>query len=354
MSAADAAGHAGRRGFASDNTAGVEPRVLAAIAAANTGHAPPYGDDPWSTRAAAALCEAFGHDAEVLFCFGGTGANVIALASVTRPYEAVLCTESAHVWTSECAAPERFIGAKLVPLPATAGKLELATLAAALATPARGVHHARPRVVTITQPTEWGTLYTAQEIRALADLAHAHGLLLHVDGARFANAAAALGASLGECAPHLGVDLLSFGGTKNGLLGAEAVLVFDRALAAEAAWHRKQVTQLASKMRFLAVQFSAYLDDELWRELASHANAMAARLATALADCVEFACPVETNQLFPRLPAGVRTALQERWYFYTWDEQRSIARWITAFDTTADEVDAFAADVRRTLRASVD
>ncbi|MGE0485845.1 MAG: low specificity L-threonine aldolase [Gammaproteobacteria bacterium] len=335
------------RGFASDNTSGVHPRALAAIAAANTGHVPAYGDDPWTARAGEALRTAFDCDAEVLFCFGGTGANVVGLASVTRPHQSVLCADCAHVWTSEGGAPERFLGAKLVPLPSRHGKLDLATVQTALK-PGRGVHQVRPRALTITQPTEWGTLYSAGEIRALAELVHAHDMVLHVDGARFANAAAAAGATLADCAPRLGVDVLSFGGTKNGLLGAEAVLLFDRTLAADAAWQRKQATQLASKMRFLAAQFVAYLEDELWRELASHANAMAARLAATLDGVagLEFVCPVETNQLFPRLPPAALAALQADWYFYAWDEARSIARWITSFDTRADDVDAFAADVR--------
>ncbi|MCB1748065.1 MAG: threonine aldolase [Gammaproteobacteria bacterium] len=338
------------RGFASDNASGVHPRVLAALADANTDHVLPYGDDPWTARAIDALRSAFDSDAEVLLCFGGTGANVIGLASVTRPHEAVLCADSAHIWTSEGGAPERFLGGKLVPLPAHQGKLEPATVRTALK-PGRGVHQVRPRTLSITQPTEWGTLYRADEIRALAELVHAHDMVLHVDGARFANAAAASAASLADCAPRLGVDVLSFGGTKNGLLGAEAVLLFDRALAVDAAWQRKQATQLASKMRFLAAQFIAYLEHDLWRELAGHANAMAARLATALDGVagVEFVCPVETNQLFPRLPPAALAALQADWSFYAWDEAQSIARWITSFDTRAEEIDAFAAEVRRAV-----
>ncbi len=335
-----------RRSFLSDNAAGVHPRVLEALAAANSGHAPAYGDDRWTGDAVVAMRRAFDADAEVLFCFGGTGANVLALASVTRPHQAILCAASAHIWNDECAAPERFINAKLIPLPHTHGKLDCTTLAGCLR-PTRGVHHALPRVISITQPTEWGVLYTPDEIRALAAFAHEHELLLHVDGARFCNAAAALGVSLAELAPRCGVDILSFGGTKNGLLGAEAVLFFDRSLAAEAAWARKQAMQLASKMRFLSAQFLAYLEDDLWRELATQANAMAARLAGACSAVpgLSLVAPVDCNMLFAKLPAGAIAPLQERFPFHLWDASASIVRWLTAFDTTPADVDAFAAAI---------
>lgn len=336
------------RYFASDNAAGIHPRVLAAIAEANVGHALAYGDDAWTRRAADAIREAFASDAEVLFVFGGTGANVVGLASVMRRHQAVLCADSAHLWNSECAAPEQAFGGKIIPLPHMHGKLEASLLEPALR-PTRGVHHARPRVVSISQPTEWGTLYTRDELCALAAFAHAHGLLLHVDGARYANAAAALNLPLSALGADCGIDILSFGGTKNGLLGGEAVLLFDRALAEEGAYARKMATQLASKMRFISAQFIAYMEHELWRELAAHANAMAARLAQALADVptLEFVCPVETNMLFARLPLPALRRLREDFHFYAWDESAGIARWLTAFDTQAADVDAFAAAVRR-------
>lgn len=334
------------RGFASDNASGVHPRVLAALAEANVDHAIAYGADPWTARAEDALRTAFDADAEILLTFGGTGANVIGLAAVMRPFDAVLCAASAHLNNDECAAAERFIGSKLIPVEHDYGRITPAALEPHLG-PTRGVHHARPRVVSVTQPTEWGTLYTVAELRALAAFAHAHDLLLHVDGARFANAAAALDVSFAELGPRAGVDVLSLGGTKNGLMGAEAVLFFDRALAADAAYTRKQGMQLASKMRFLAAQFLAYLEDELWRELAAHANAMAARLASGTrgAPGVEFVCPVACNLLFPRLPPAALAPLQDTFAFYTWDAPRSIARWVTSFDTTAEDVDTFAAAV---------
>ena len=340
------------RSFASDNGAGVHPAVLAAINAANHGHASAYGNDPWTARASDALRAAFGGTAEILVTFGGTGANVVALATLTRRHDAILCADSAHILNSECAAVEHFCGGKLLPVASIDGKLSPALLAPVLG-PTRGVHQARPRVVSITQPTEWGALYSVDEMRALADFAHAHELFLHVDGARYANAAAALGLSLAALSAEVGVDVLSFGGTKNGLLGAEAVVVFDPALALEAAYARKQATQLASKMRFIAAQFLAYLENDLWRELAGHANAMARRLAAALDNVagLEFVCPVETNMLFPRLPRGVLEALQRDFYFYTWRDSDAVARWVTSFDTSAEDVDLFAAAVKRALHA---
>jgi len=340
------------RSLASDNGAGVHPEVLAAIAAANSGHASAYGNDAWTARALDALRDAFGGDAQAFLTFGGTGANVVALATLTRRYDAILCADSAHIVESECAAVEHYCGGKLLPIATADGKLTPALLAPALG-PTRGVHHARPRVLSITQPTEWGTLYSVDELRGLTAHAHDHELLVHVDGARFANAAAALGVSLAALSGDIGIDALSFGGTKNGLLGAEAVVVFNPALAEDAAYARKQSTQLASKMRFLAAQMLAYLDGELWRRLATQSNAMAARLALALQDVdgVEFVCPVETNMLFPRLPRAVLEALQRDFHFYTWRERDAVARWVTSFDTTPDDVDHFADAVRRALRA---
>ena len=340
------------RSFASDNGAGIHPAVLAAIADANRGHASAYGNDVWTHKALDALRAAFGGKAEALLCFGGTGANVVALATVTRRYDAILCADSAHIVNSECAAVEHYCGGKLLPLASIDGKLTPELVASALG-PTRGVHHARPRVLSIPHPTEWGTLYSVAEMRALCEFAHAHQLFVHVDGARFANAAAALEVSLAAISSEVGVDVLSFGGTKNGLLGAEAVVLFDSALIEEAAYARKQTTQLASKMRFLAAQFLAYLDGELWRSLASQANDMAAHLVAALQDVdgLQWVCPVETNMLFPRLPRAALAALQRDFDFYTWRDSDAVARWVTSFDTTRDDVDAFASAVKRALAA---
>ena len=339
------------RFFASDNASGVHPLMLDAIERANTGHAQAYGDDAWTAQAVAAIREAFDTEAEVLFTFNGTGANVVGLSAVTRPHQSVLCAESAHLWNSECGAPERFFGGKLIPVSDAYGKLTPAAIAPHLAQ-TRGVHHTQARVISITQPTEWGTLYTLDEIGELAAFAAQHDLLLHVDGARIANAAAALDVSFADLATRAGVDILSFGGTKNGLLAGEAVLIFDPALAGDAPYARKQAMQLASKMRFIAAQFAVYMEGELWRELASHANAMARRLADTLSgvEGLEFVCPVECNMLFPRLPRAALESLPAQFYFYTWDESQAIARWVTSFDTTEDDVDRFAAAVVDALK----
>lgn len=337
--------------FASDNGSGIHPEILDAITRANNGSATAYGDDPYSARAIAALRDAFGAAVEVYFTFGGTGANVLGIASVARSFHAVYCADCAHIWADECSAPEKFFGGKLVPVGSDNGKISPAAVDAAIGD-SRGVHHAVPRVISITQATEHGTLYTPAEMRALAEYAHDAGMLLHVDGARFANAAAALGVSLAEISTDVGVDILSFGGTKNGLMLGEAVIFFDPALAADAGFLRKQTTQLASKMRFIAAQFGALMTHELWRRNATHANAMSARLAAALAEIpgVELECPVQINALFVRLDPRYIEPLLEHSRFYLWDERRAVARWMTSFNTTTADVDAFAALVRDVAR----
>ncbi len=335
--------------FTSDNAAGIHPEVLAAITRANQGRAVAYGDDEHTARATALVRAQFGVEAEVLLVWGGTAANVIGLACVTAPYEAILCAETAHLAVDECAAPERFVGGKLVTLPVVHGKVTPAAVRGAL----RGVgvvHAVQPRVLSIAQPTEVGTVYTLAELGALAALCREHDLLLHVDGARLANAAAHLGVSLGAATTAVGVDLLSFGGTKSGLLGAEAVVLGERAHARGARFHRKQGMHLASKMRFLAAQIEALLTDELWLRVARHANAMARRLADGVHALphVELVHPVETNAVFARLPARTVAALHDDGYrFLVWepDPARPVVRWMTAFDTTDDDVDGFVAAI---------
>ena len=341
------------RGFASDNASGVHPRVLEAIAAANNGHAQPYGDDVWSERAACALQGAFDAHCEPLFCFGGTGANVIALATLGDPHDAVVCADTAHLWTSEGAAPERFLGSKILPVHSHHGKLTSALLEDFLQ-PGRGVHQPRPSILSVTQPTELGTVYSPQELRELCLLAHEREMRVHIDGARLANAAAALDTSLAAVSRECGADAVSFGGTKNGLMGGEVVLVFESSLFDKARRIRKQSMQLASKMRFLAAQFIAYLDAELWRQTASTANRMAARLYEGVSreTGVAFEYPVETNMLFPRLPLEVITELQQQYSFYTWDASRSVARWVTSFDTEDEEVDGLVAATTMALRTA--
>lgn len=335
--------------FTSDNAAGIHPDVLAAIARANDGRAVAYGDDEHTARALACLRAQFGEQAEALLVWGGTAANVIGLRCVTEPYEAVLCAETAHLAVDECAAPERFLGGKLLTIPVVDGKVTVDAVRAAI----RGVgvvHSAQPRVLSIAQPTEVGTVYTLAELGALAELCRERGLLLHVDGARLPNAAAHLGVSLRALTTDVGVDVLSFGGTKSGLMGAEAVVLLRPDKARGTRFHRKQGMQLASKMRFLAAQIEALLRDELWLRIARHANAAARRLADgvrALPD-VEIAYPVETNAVFARLPAPAIAALHAAGFqFLVWeaDPVRPLVRWMTAFDTTDADVDRFVAAI---------
>ena len=335
--------------FASDNASGAHPNVVEAIARANHDYALAYGNDQYSQRVAEKICQAFECDAEVLFTFGGTGANVVGLSSVTSSFEAIFCSDCSHIWSDECAAPQKFIGGKIVPITSEQGKIKPQDIAASLG-PDRGVHHARPKVVSLTQPTELGTLYTISELEALANFCQEHGLVLHVDGARFANAAAALELSLAQLSHQVGVDVLSFGATKNGALGAEAVIFFKPELAATSGFMRKQATQLPSKMRFIAAQFDALLTDDLWLKNAEHANAMATLLATACgANDIELLVPQQINALFPILEPQVIEKLQRDCDFYVWDEHHHVARWMTSFDTTSSEIDRFGALIRAAI-----
>jgi threonine aldolase len=333
------------RTFASDNGAGIHPTVLEALARANVGHARAYGHDPWTRRANGLIADAFGVPAETFFVWNGTGANVMALATLLQPAEAVVCTNWAHINVDETGAPERLLGAKLIDLPTPDAKLvpaQLDDLAHLL-----GVeHHAQPGVLSITQPTELGTLYTADEVAALCDTAHRMGMRVHLDGARLANATAALGgdvAALRSFTVDAGVDVVSFGATKGGLAYGEAVVYLDPELARRAPYVRKQVTQLPSKMRFIAAQFEAILTDELWIRLGAHANGMATRLAEAVAPLphVTLDHQPQVNSLFPVLPAELIRPLQDWCFFYDWDAHRHQVRWMTAWDTTEADVDRF-------------
>lgn len=333
--------------FASDNYAGVHPAVIAAIAAANGGFAPAYGDDDWTLALQERLREVFG-DVDAFPVFNGTGGNVTALATVMRPFEAVICAETAHINVDECGAPERFAGCKLVDLPTADGKLTPDLVRGAVVGTG-DQHHVQARVVSITQPTELGTVYTPAETAALAEVAHAAGLLLHVDGARLVNAAVGLGVGLREITTDCGVDVLTFGGTKNGLLGGEVVVFFRRDLAERYLFVRKQGMQLASKMRYVSAQLLRLLEGELWRETAGRANAMAQRLAAAAAAVpgVSVAYPVQANAVFVAVPTAVTTRLLEDYRFYTWDEQRGVVRWMCSWQTTPEDVDTLAAALRR-------
>lgn len=336
-----------RRGFASDNAATVHPEVLAAIGAANSGHAFGYGHDPLTQALERRFRQELGEAARAYPVWGGTAANVLSLRACCRPWEAVICAPSAHLNVDECGAPEALAGVKLLLARAERGKLTPEAVAAMIER-VGDEHAVQPRVVSVSQCTELGTVYTAQELAALAELAHAHGLLLHVDGARLGNAAAALGLPLRALTADVGVDVLSFGGTKNGLLGAEAVVFLRPGLDEGFAYLRKQSLQLASKMRFLSAQLHALLSDGLWLRCASHANRMAALLAERVAEVpeVRITQPVQTNVVFARLPRPAIAELRRRYDFYVWDERADEVRWMCAWDTTEEDVEEFAAAVR--------
>jgi threonine aldolase len=336
-----------RRGFASDNAASVHPEVMAALAAVNHGHAFGYGHDAYTQAVEARIAEAFGQPtAQAFFVFNGSGANVLCLRGSCRPWQAVICADSAHINTDEGGAPEAIAGVKTLTAPTADGKLTPAQVESLVAR-VGDEHAVQARVLSITQSTELGAVYSLDELAALAEVARARDLLLHVDGARIANAAAALGVSLHALTAEIGVDLLSFGGTKNGILLGEAVVVLNPALAPGFLYLRKQTLQLASKMRFLAAQFDALLSDGLWRRNAAHANAMAARLAQAAGSIagVTLTRPVQANAVFALLPRAATDALLEEFDFYVWDEETGEVRWMCSWDTTPEDVDQFAAAV---------
>jgi threonine aldolase len=339
-----------QRGFASDNNAGVHPRVMEAIRAANQGHVRAYGDDYETEAAVAKFREHFGAGVEVFFVFGGTGANVLGLRAVARPHHAVVCAETAHVNVDECGAPENFTGCKLLPLPTPDGKLRAVQIEPLLAQ-LGDQHHVQPRVVSVSQATELGTVYTSAETTQLAEFARGRGMLLHMDGARLANAAAHLGVSLRALTTEAGVDVLTFGGTKNGMMYGEAVVFFDSALARDFKFTRKQGMQLPSKMRFIAAQFNAILTEDFWLTPAAHANRMAGLLARELEQIprVEITQRVESNAVFARIPREHVARIQQQFFFYFWNKETSEVRLMCSFDTTEDDVRELARVVREAV-----
>ncbi|OEU92110.1 threonine aldolase [Streptomyces abyssalis] len=337
----------GVRGFASDNYAGAHPEVLAALALANGGHQPAYGDDEYTAHLQQTVRSHFGPRAEAYPVFNGTGANVISLQALTDRWGAVICADSAHIHVDECGAPERVGGLKLLTVPTENGKLtpEL------IDREAHGwddEHRAMPQVVSITQSTELGTLYTVEEIRAICDHAHERGMKVHLDGARIANAAAALDRPMRAFTNAVGVDVVSLGGTKNGMLFGEAVVVLDPGSVRAMKHLRKLSMQLASKMRFISAQWDALLSGDLWLRNARHSNAMARRLAEGVKDVdgVEILHPVQANAVFARLANEVSERLQKRYRFYFWDEAAGDVRWMCSFDTSEEDVDGFVAALR--------
>ena len=340
-----------KRSFASDNNAGVHPDILKAIKAANEGHVIAYGGDAITARAVKQFNKHFGRDIAVYFVFGGTGANVLGLKAITQSFQTIICAETAHVHVDECGAPENFTGCKLVLVPTPDGKLRVEQIKPLL----YGVgveHHVQPGVISVSQATEMGTVYTKKELKTLAAFAHDNGMWLHVDGARIANAAVSLGATLKEITADVGVDVLSFGGTKNGMMYGEAVVFFDQELAADFKYIRKQGMQLPSKMRFIAAQFECLLAGNLWRRNATHANRMAQILGGELAKLsqVKITQPVETNGVFATIPRKYIPALQKKYFFYVWDEEISEVRLMASFDTSEEDIRDFVKFVRKTVK----
>ncbi len=339
------------RTFASDNYAGIHPEILDAIVEANTGHARAYGADPVTGRFDEVIGEVFGVQAVAYPVFNGTGANVVALQAMVPKWGAVICAETAHINTDENGAPERMAGIKLATVPTLDGKLTPALVDRQ----ARGFgdqHHAQPAVVSISQVSELGTVYRPEELHDLAEPAYSLGLWLHVDGARLANAAAALGVGLAEAAG--GADVISLGATKNGAMGAEAIVVAEPAAAPGIEYIRKMDAQLASKMRFISAQLVAMFGSDLWLRNASHANAMARLLAAEAAEIpgVEITQEVEANGVFAVVPRTIVEDLRATSFFYDWEPSRGVVRWMCAFDTTAEDVHAFTARIRELLAAA--
>lgn len=331
-----------RKGFASDNNSGVHLAIFKAMEKANTGHVVGYGDDPFTQKAIDIFKEKFGAETEVFFVFNGTGANVLGLSTVTQSFNSIICAETAHIQEDECGAPEKLTGCKLLPVEPKNGKLTPEAVQQHL----KGFdfeHHSQPRVISISQVTEMGTIYHPKEIIALADLAHKNNMLLHMDGARIANAAVALNMDFKEFTKDCGVDILSFGGTKNGMMMGEAVLFFDPNLTTLTKYIRKQSMQLYSKMRFVGAQFLAYFENDLWKETATHSNKMAKLLEAEVAKIpqLKLTQKVEANGVFAIVPPEIIKPLQERFFFYMWNESVSEVRWMCSFDTTEEDIFEF-------------
>jgi len=331
------------RGFASDNNSGIHPLLLEAINKANVGHAIAYGDDEYTSRSVNIIKKHFGNKIEVFFVLTGTGANVLSISAITQSYNAVICAETAHIHCDECGAPEKFTNCKLITIPTSDGKLTPDAVKKHL----KGFgfeHHVQPKVISISQTTEMGTVYTPFEIRALSVLAHEHNMYLHMDGARLANAAVSLNLGFKDFTANTGVDILSFGGTKNGMLFGESLIFFRPELAINFKYVRKQSMQLVSKMRFISAQFESYLTNKLWYVNALHANKMALLLLKKVKDIpqIQITQNVQANAIFAIIPQHIIEPLMKKYFFYVWDESRNEVRWMTSFDTTPEDIDGFA------------
>lgn len=340
------------RAFGSDNWAGVHPDVLAAIAEANAGHAPSYGNDPWTEKAIEKIRALVGKNCDVFLLFSGTAANVLGLQSMVRSHQAVICSETAHVHTSEAGAAEKHIGCKLIPIPAPNGKISASDIPKQLGY-IGNEHHVQPKAVTVTQSTEYGTVYSLKELKEIAKIAHDNGLYVHMDGARIFNAAAHLGCSLEETTREVGVDVLSFGGTKNGLIAGEALIFFNRRFAEDFEFRRMQGMQLASKMRFVAAQYVALLTNDLWKRNAEHANRMAKMVSDGLCGLpgVSITQKVQSNSVFAILPGDAISTIQKSVGFHVWNKSLNEVRLVTSFDTAESDVRGFCALVARAVGA---
>ena len=335
------------RGFASDNNSGIHPEILMAISAANEGHATGYGNDNLTKMVIRQFKKEFGEKTDVYFVFNGTGANVLSLSTLTNSFNSVICAETAHIQTDECGAPEKFTGCKLLPVETFKGKITPEGIKKYL----HGFdfeHHSQPKVISISQITELGTVYTVEEIKAITSLAHEYGLFVHIDGARLANAAVALDLPFRDFTVDAGVDVLSFGGTKNGMMMGEAVLFFNPGLSKNAKYIRKQNMQLFSKMRFVSAQFLAYFNYDLWKRNATHSNKMAKLLEQEVLKipAIQLTQEVEANGVFAVVPPEIIARLQEEYFFYVWDEHRSEVRWMTSFDTQEEDIYNFTALIK--------
>ena len=336
-----------KRGFASDNNSGIHPEILSAIYAANEGHAVGYGGDKITEMAIQRFRQEFGEETDVYFVFNGTGANVLGISTLSHSFHSVICAETAHIQTDECGAPEKFTGCKLLPVETTKGKITQEGIAKYL----HGFdfeHHSQPKIISISQVTELGTVYTVEEIRAITTLAHEYGLFVHMDGARLANAAVALNLPFRAFTVDAGIDALSFGGTKNGMMLGESVLFFNPELARNTKYIRKQSMQLYSKMRFVSCQFLAYFSNDLWKRNADHSNKMAKLLEQEVIKipAIKLTQPVEANGVFAIVPPEIIPQLQEKYFFYMWDEHRSEVRWMTSFDTEEEDIYNFTALIK--------
>lgn len=328
-----------KRGFASDNNSGIHPEILNALSVANEGHAVGYGGDQITEMATQRFKQEFGEQTDVYFVFNGTGANVLSLSTLTNSFHSVICAETAHIQVDECGAPEKFTGCKLLPVEVIQGKITPEGIAKYL----HGFdfeHHSQPKVISISQVTELGTVYSVEEIKAITSLAHQYGLFVHMDGARLANAAVALDLPFRAFTVDAGIDVLSFGGTKNGMMLGEAVLFFNPEFSKNTKYIRKQSMQLYSKMRFVSAQFLAYFNNELWKRNATHSNRMARLLEQEVKNipAIQLTQKVEANGVFAIVPPEIIPQLQEKYFFYMWDEKRSEVRWMTSFDTTEDDI----------------